>query len=55
VLQQECPVDTHRQALIHVVMQHDVLQRTLGKLLQTLGLERRAAQVQDIRTQRGLD
>jgi hypothetical protein len=55
VLQQECPVDTNRQALIQVVMQHDVLQRTLAKLLETLGLERRAAPVEDIRRQHGLD
>jgi hypothetical protein len=54
ILQQECPVND-RQALIAVVMQHDVLQRGLAKLLETLGLERRAAPVQDIRRQHGLD
>jgi hypothetical protein len=54
ILQQECPVND-RQALIAVVMQHDVLQRGLAKLPETLGLERRAAPVQDIRRQHGLD
>jgi hypothetical protein len=55
ILQQECPVNNDRQALIAVVMQHDVLQRGLAKLLETLGLERRAAPVLDIRRQHGLD
>ena len=54
ILRQECPVND-RQALIAVVMQHDVLQRGLAKLLETLGLERRATPVQDIRQQHGLD
>jgi hypothetical protein len=43
ILQQECPVNNDRQALIAVVMQHDVLQRGLAKLLETLGLEQRCA------------
>jgi hypothetical protein len=54
ILRQECPV-TDRGALLAVVMQHDVLQRGLAKLLETLGLERRAAPVLDIRRQHGLD
>jgi hypothetical protein len=55
ILRQDSPVDTDRKALVNVVMQHDRLQRTLATLLSTLGMERRAAQVQDIRTQHGLD
>jgi hypothetical protein len=55
ILQQECPVNNDRQALIAVVMQHDILQRGLAKLLETLGLERRAVPVEDIRRQHGLD
>lgn len=47
ILKQECPVND-RQALVAVVMQHDVLQRGLAKLLETLGLERRAKPVPDL-------
>jgi hypothetical protein len=39
VLRQECPVKD--EALVAVVMQHDVLQKTLAVLIEKIGLERR--------------
>jgi len=42
-------------ALLGVVMQHDVLQKTLATLLAQVGLERRAKPVTDIRRQLGMD
>jgi hypothetical protein len=54
ILKQESLMND-RSALLAVVMQHDVLQRGLAKLLETLGLERRAEPILDIRRQHGLD
>jgi hypothetical protein len=40
ILRQESPVEEQRKVLAPVVMQHDGLQRTLAKLLETIGLQR---------------
>jgi hypothetical protein len=54
LLSQSTLVDVDRKALIPVVLQHDQLQGTLARLLSQVGLERKAKQVEDIRSRAGL-